>query len=323
VKKIILLILIAVMMTGIVSLTLAADQVKIGFLVKMPEEDWFQDEWKYAEEAGEDFGFEVIKLATTDGGEVLSAIDNIATQGAQGFVICTPDVRLGPAIVTKANANNLKVMSVDDQFVDADGEPMEEVPHMGISAYKIGRSVGETLMKELDNRGWELSEVGCLCMSYDQLPTLKDRTDGASDELVESGFPEENIFNCAMRKDDTEGSFDAANVAINKNSEIEKWIAFGPSDSTTIGSVRALEGQGFGYEDAIAVGINGDSFAINEFEKEEPTAFFASVKLDARQHGYDTARLMYLWIAEGEEPPKVTWTSGTVINRDNYQEIAK
>jgi L-arabinose transport system substrate-binding protein len=32
----------------------AADPVKIGFLVKQPEEPWFQDEWKFAEIAAKD-----------------------------------------------------------------------------------------------------------------------------------------------------------------------------------------------------------------------------------------------------------------------------
>ena len=30
----------------------AADEIKIGFLVKQAEEPWFQDEWKFAEQAG-------------------------------------------------------------------------------------------------------------------------------------------------------------------------------------------------------------------------------------------------------------------------------
>ena len=71
--------------------------IKIGFLVKMPEEAWFQDEWKYAEMAGKDYGFEVIKMVPPTV-PVLSAIDNLGAQGAQGFIICTPDVTLGPAI---------------------------------------------------------------------------------------------------------------------------------------------------------------------------------------------------------------------------------
>ena len=136
---------LALTLVLLLSASALAQPIKIGFLVKMPEEAWFQDEWKYAEMAGKDYGFEVIKIGATNGSEVLSAIDNLGAQGAQGFIICTPDVTLGPAILARAKANGLKVMSVDDQFLGPDNEPMEEVPHMGISAYEIGRLVGRTL----------------------------------------------------------------------------------------------------------------------------------------------------------------------------------
>src|SRR3954470_6104222 len=72
--------------------------VKIGFLVKQPEEPWFQLEWKFAEQASKELGFALVKIGATDGEKVLAAIDNLAANGAQGFVICTPDTKLGPAI---------------------------------------------------------------------------------------------------------------------------------------------------------------------------------------------------------------------------------
>ena len=77
----------------------AADNVKIGFLVKQPEEPWFQDEWKFAEMAAKEKGFTLVKIGAPSGEKVMSAIDNLAAQKAQGFVICTPDVKLGPGIV--------------------------------------------------------------------------------------------------------------------------------------------------------------------------------------------------------------------------------
>jgi len=79
------------------------EAIKIGFLVKLAECSWFQDEWKFARQAAEEYGFELIEMSTPDGEKVLSAIDNLAAQGAQGFIICTPDVKLGPSIKMKAD----------------------------------------------------------------------------------------------------------------------------------------------------------------------------------------------------------------------------
>jgi L-arabinose transport system substrate-binding protein len=76
-------------------------KVKLGFIVNQPDQPWYQLEWKFADQAATDLGIELIKIGATDGEKALAAIDTLAAAGAQGFVICTPDVRLGPAIVAR------------------------------------------------------------------------------------------------------------------------------------------------------------------------------------------------------------------------------
>ena len=149
--------------------------MKIAFLVKQPEEPWFQYEWKGADKAAAEFGFEVMKLGVPDGEKTLSVIDTIATAGAQGFVICTPDVRLGPAIMNKAKQKGLKVVTVDDQFVK-DGKFMTEVPYVGMSASRIGRKQGETLAAEFKKRGWDINETGVCAITFEELDTARERT---------------------------------------------------------------------------------------------------------------------------------------------------
>src|SRR5204862_653646 len=106
-------------------------KIKLGFVVKQPEETWFQNEWKFAQEAADKNGFDLVKIGAPDGDKVLAAIDNLASQGAKGLVICTPDVKLGPAIVNQTGQRNLKLISVDDRFVTPDGKPMEDVHYLG------------------------------------------------------------------------------------------------------------------------------------------------------------------------------------------------
>src|ERR1700744_285896 len=159
----------------------AADPVKIGFLVKQPEEPGVQDEWKFAEIAAKEKGFTLVKIGAPSGEKVMSPIDNLAAQKAQGFVICTPDVKLGPGIVAKAKADGLKMMTVDDRLVDGTGKPIESVPHMGISATKIGNQVGSAIAEEIKKRGWDMKDVGAIDVTYNQLPTAVDRTGGATD----------------------------------------------------------------------------------------------------------------------------------------------
>lgn len=304
--------------------TTSEKPVKIGFLVKLAECSWFQDEWKFARQAAQEYGFELIEMSTPDGEKVLSSIDNLAAQAAQGFIICTPDVKLGPSIKMKADQYGMKLMSVDDRFIGPDGQPMEDVHHMGISAYEIGRLVGKAEMEEAKKRGWDLSRTGAACLTYNELPTSKDRTDGATHMLVEMGFPQGQVFEGPTATDSTtEGGFDATNILVAAHPEIRHWFVYSLCDDTTIGGIRALEGNGFKAEHIIGVGINGNDLAIAEFEKDQMTGFVATVLLAAKRHGYETAVNMYKWIAEGQEPSKLIYTAGVLMDRGNYHQVRK
>lgn len=297
-----------------------AAPVKIGFIVKQPDDPWFQDEWRFAEQAAKDKHFTLVKIAAPSGEKVSTALDSLAAQKAQGVIICAPDVKLGPGIVAKAKRYDMKLMSVDDQLVDGKGAPLANVPHMGISAYKIGQQVGQAIAAETRRRGWNPAEVGIIRLAYDQLPTARERTTGAVDALKAAGFPAANVIDAPEMTADTEGAFNAANIALTKHQNFKHWVAFGSNDDTTVGAVRAAEGRGIGADSMVAVGINGSQVAMNEFAKPKPTGFYGSILLNPRQHGYDTSVNMYDWITKNQAPPPVVLTSGTLITRDNEKQ---
>jgi len=293
-------------------------RVKIGFLVKMPEESWFQLEWRFAEQAGHDLGFDVVKIGVTDGQKVLDALGILAAQGAQGFVICSPDVRLGPAIAAQAKAKNMKFLAVDDQLLGINQRPM--VPYFGISATEIGRTVGRVALEEMRRRGWDASTTGVVALSFHELATASERVKGATAVFRENGFPEPSLVDAPQKTTDVEGGFNAANVAITTHPQFRHWITVGINDESVLGSVQALEGRGFGADQVIGVGINGMALAVSEFEKPRETGFFATILLDAKRHGYETSTLVYRWITEGIPPPDDTRTDGTVMTRANFRE---
>ncbi|MGF6957423.1 ABC-type sugar transport system substrate-binding protein [Paraburkholderia youngii] len=143
----------------------ADEPLKVGFLVKMPEQAWFINEQKAATALGQKDGFSVVNIGTPDGEKVLAAIDNLGAQGAKGFVICAPDVRLGPAIQARAKRYNMKFVTVDDQLVDSTGKPLANVPHLGMSAFKIGNQVGTAISEEMKRRGWKPPRKSARCAS--------------------------------------------------------------------------------------------------------------------------------------------------------------
>ena len=296
-----------------------AEGIRIGFLVKRPEEKWFQDEWRYAQECADKYHFKLIKIGATDGEQVLSAIDNLGAQGAQGLVICTPDVKLGPAIVAKAKANGLKLFTVDDRLVDADGTYLD-VPYMGISARKIGETVGHALAAEMKKRGWDAADTSACAVTFDELDTGRERTEGSEAALVADGFPEDRVYHAPEKTTDVEGAFNAANVILTQHPEVKHWLVFSINDEGVLGAVRAMEGRGLSADDVIGIGI-GASTGLEDFRREKPTGFCAAVLINPYRHGYETTEMMYQWIKDGVPPPPVTYTVGVLLTRDNYQQV--
>ncbi len=296
-------------------------KIRLGFMVKNPEERWFQDEWRFARKCAEQYGFEVVTIGATDGEKVLAAIDNLAAQGAQGFVICTPDVRLGPAIMARAKSHRMKVFAVDDQFVGADGNFMN-VPYMGISARAIGETVGKALYEEFVRRGWKIEDTAAAAITFDELNTVKERTDGAASALVAAGFPAEKIFRSPEKTTDTPSAFDATNTLLTQHPEVKRWLVFSVNDEGVLGAVRAMENHGFNADTVIGIGIGGPS-AITEFEKEQPTGFYSTCLISPYRHGFETTELLFKWISDGIEPPMDTRTIGIMIDRSNYLQVMR
>ena len=296
--------------------------IKIGFYVKQPEEPWFQLEWKFAEQAAKELGFTLVKTGGNDGEKALAAIDTFAAGGAQGFVMCTPDTKLGPAIVNKAKAANLKFIAVDDRFLGADGQPMKNVHYLGISAQRIGEDVGKLLAAEMKKRGYNPAETAVCAVTFDELATAKERTDGAANALIAAGFSKDRIFRAPMRTPDIPGSLDATNTLLTQQPNVKHWLVCGTNDNAVLGAIRALEGRGFTPESCVGIGINGTD-CIVELEKSKPTSFYGSMLLSAKEHGYKTCEMLYKWIKDGVEPPLDTRTVGTLITRENFRQVLK
>jgi L-arabinose transport system substrate-binding protein len=299
----------------------ADEPLKIGFLVKMPEQAWFINEQKAATALGQKENFTSVNIGTPDGEKVLAAIDNLGAQGAQGFVICAPDVRLGPAIQARAKRYNMKFVSVDDQLVDTSGKALSTVPHLGMSAFKIGNQVGDAIAGEMKRRGWKPEEVGALRITDYELPTAKLRTDGATQSLIAGGFKKENIFDAPQKTTDDEGGFNAASPVLAQHPNIKKWVIFALNEESVLGGVRATEQLHIASADVIGVGINGAGEAFAEFQKKEQTGFFGTIAVSSTNHGKDSAQNLVDWIRSGKQPPADTQTTGKLMTRENWKSV--
>ncbi len=294
------------------------EDFKIGFIVKSMSDSWFQDETKFAKEEGDRLGVEVVVQQALKGEDVISTMSTMATNGCKGIIICAPQVQLGTAIRDAAKQSGLKLMSVDDRLVDNKKTPLADVPHLGISAKDIGKQVGQGIADEMKKRGWDPATVGGIAITVPGLETAQQRVDGAAEVLLAAGVKKERIFTAPWTGSvDVKAASDTANDVLTTHSDIKNWVVFSSNDDGVLGGIRAIANRGIPTTNVIGVGING-SLAAAEWAKGQPTGLVASVLLQPKVHGGKTVEMMAKWIKDGTVPPMETYTTGVLINKDNY-----
>ncbi len=301
-----------------------AEKVKIGFIVKSMADSWFKVETDFAQKKAAELGAELVVQEAKTGEEVQKVIDTFATQGVKGLIICAPEVQLGKAIEMQCKDKGMKLMSVDDRLVDADGKPIESIPHLGISAFNIGKMVGQAMVDEAKSRGWSMADVGAIAVLKEDLETARDRVNGAKEILIAGGMAEAGFHVAPWGGAvDMSSAADTAKGVITRFAATKHWVCLSSNDDGMIGAVRALEERGVKPADIIGIGINGKLVA-QEFKTGRDSGVFASVMLKPSVHGGTTVEQMYAWIKDGKEPEKLTLTDGTVITKANYEaEIVK
>lgn len=294
--------------------------IKIGFIVKSMGDSWFQTETGFAKDEAKTLGIELDVQEAKTGDAVLTTIDTMSTNGVQGVIICSPETQLGTAIKAATDRHKMKLMSVDDRLLGSDSKPLTEIPHLGISATKIGNQVGQAIAEEIKKRGWKPEEVGALAITVPTLQTAQERVKGAEESLEAAGFKKENEFEAPWSGAvDIASASDAANAVITAHSSVKKWVVFSSNDDGVLGGIRSISNRGIPPTDIIGVGING-MLAAAEWAKGTPTGMFASILLQPKLHGANTVEAMDKWIKECKKPDAETYTTGTVIHAGDYKE---
>lgn len=61
----------------------------------------------------------------------------------------------------------------------------------------------------MKRRGWTAAGTALCAVTFEELATAKERTDGASNALMAAGLPADRILKAPARTADIPGSFDA------------------------------------------------------------------------------------------------------------------
>ncbi|PIE32518.1 hypothetical protein CSA56_15040 [candidate division KSB3 bacterium] len=303
-----------------------ADETKtFAIMVKRADEPWFQVEAKGFEHRAEELGVKALVMDNKmDPNVCLTNVDTAIAQGVSGIAIVIPDQKMSKAVLAKANAAGIPMLAIDDVLIDQNGTPI--APYVGMDTKDIGYQVGTWLAEQLNSAGWlhELEKkVGIAAMTFDTLSVCKDRTDNSRKALLEQaeGLNADMFYPIHYKNTDAVGSFEAMQSLLTQHPDVTHWLIYACNDEGVVGAVRALEQAG---KDGGAIGCGlGAGLAKGEFEKTTETAFKASIYLDSAKHGAIGLEHLYNFVTSGTEIPMNTTVPGTIVTRENYQDVMK
>lgn len=298
----------------------ADDKIVIAGIYKAGDQVWFIDEGAAAEKKAKEMGAdEFIYIdAKMNPDTYLQAIDNVIAQKVDGVITCIPDQQLSQVTVNKLKEAGIPVIAADDALQDENGNKL--APWVGISAYKIGYSVGKWMAEYVvENDLHNDEETGVLFLTANTISSCVPRTEGQYNKFKEliPDFNEEKFF-YGDYTGSTEEAFTVSSGIITANPAIKKWMVMVINDEGGIGAVRALEQAGLDKESCV-VGL-GAYLAVGEYEKEY-SAMKAASYFSAADVGSSSAKFLMEYILNGTEMPMEYAVDAVIVTEDNYKEI--
>jgi L-arabinose transport system substrate-binding protein len=290
---------------------------KIAYLTKHLDNPWFIAESDGAKELAKKLNVDLtVQDLQFDSNLALSAMDAVIGSGTKGIAIVVPDQKIGPAVIDKAKAANIPLISVDDYITSTQGV---RAPFVGFDSAKVGEQVANAAGDLYDKAGWgSVDTARIVSIEFQSLTVCMDRTNSSNAVWAKRypSFPQDKILH--LPYDGTlNGGINSMQTFITAHPEITNWVLWSCNDDGVLGGVRALESAGVSADKVIGVGL-GAHLACDEWNKGKPTGFKSAIYLNPANHSRTAVQELYDNITNGTAIPQTTFIPGGVVTPDNY-----
>lgn len=298
----------------------AETSYKIGYVSKMLTNQWFTLENQGLEGACNDLGLEYVAIdANLDDEACDSAINNLLAQEIDALAICITNQGNGPAVAMKCKEAGIPLITIDDGFVDEEGN---QVPHVGMPTVEVGELGGKKLAEYANERNFfaEGNVVKVLEVDIPSVSVLGERLQGYRNSLLaDTPLTEDDFITVETSDGMLEDTIPVAQSTVQAHPEVTHWIVGGTSDDAAIACLKAFEEAGLAQENYLACGLGGYEMAVEEFQKGNDS--FMTIVLDPYKEGYTAVELLYDNLKNGTEIPQNTFVNGQVATLENWEEM--
>lgn len=296
-------------------------KLNVAYIVKMGDNPWFVSEANGIKQVAQDKGVNLtVQDVKLDATLAMDAVDQAIGTGVSGIITVVPDQKIGPAVLKKAAAAKIPVVSIDDYIYD---DSNKQAPFVGFFAPEIGKEVGQKAAELYKAANWKKDPKAVVRAVSIELPTLsvcQMRTDAATKTWLETfSDMKDNTDILHLPYDGTlKGAADVFPAFITAHPEITHWVLWSCNDDGVLGAVRALENASVKADNIIGIGL-GAHMACDEWNKAKPTGFKAAVYLNSALHGKKAMEIMYDYLTKGTALPENSIIPGVMVDPSNYK----
>lgn len=297
-----------------------AEPLKFVYVSKMLSHPWFIQEEMGIKKACEELGIEYVGIDSDLNDEkCLADVDSVFSMGADALLICMTNQSMGPNIAAQCKEEGVVMITIDDNVVDENGDP---VTHVGMPTKEVGQIGGEALGKMATERNYfaEGNKVKVLQINVPTTTVFAPRLEGYKEGLMSTTPLTAEDF---IVVDTTDGMYEdnltAVSPIIVANPDVTHWIITGANDDCALAPMALLEEQGFNMDNTLTCGLGGYEMSLAEFKEGNPN--YIAIVLQPDVEGYKAVYLAYENIVNGTEMPATTLVSGSIATSENYLEF--
>jgi L-arabinose transport system substrate-binding protein len=256
-----------------------------------------------------------------NGDTAITYVDTVIAAGVKGIVITVPTVAIGPAVIAKAKAANVKMLALFDSIKDSSGAVN---PFFGLDDKAYGEAAGKEIARQYQALGWGSNSslvVRYASIEDNTIPACVDRQSSAVSAFMAAvpSFTANQVIHVTY-KNDEQTAIDGMAATITSHPTVTNWLMSSCNDNGVAGAVRALQNAGVPANRGIGVGQGSDQ-ACAEFSKATPDTYMGSTYIDSAGAGAQVLGIMADSVKNNTPLPALTTLAPKLVTRDNYKTL--
>jgi len=293
------------------------DLIRIAYIQKQGDQQYFIDQADGAKAAGEELGAEITIINVgDDANAAISQLDTVIAQGFDAIAIVVPDQKIGPQVIQAAKDAGIPLVATDDAIEDGDGNP---APFVGFDGRAMGEQVGAKAAELFMDSGWTAEDTRIMRVSKEDLATCEARNDGAADVFAETTGVDLEIVRVGSDASTIDSQNKAA-AALTGNPGVKHWVVWGCNDESVTGAVTALQNGAVAPADILGVGL-GAYLTCKDWQAGVESGNRAALYISGVDVGRAAVEVLVDTVKNGVELPANTIADTTIVDPANWEDV--